>query len=61
MSFGISRKNCIYHISGVNVSGKFHGQIYSYPEKRWKKKKHYFLFSEEKMAKPSDIETGEAG
>ena len=44
-----------------NLPGKYHGQIYSYPEKRWKKKKHYFLFSEEKPVKASDIETGESG
>ena len=43
------------------IPGKFHGQIYSYPERRWKKKKHYFLFNEEKPSKAADIETGEAG
>ena len=50
-------RQCLF----LYIPGKFHGQIYSYPERRWKKKKHYFLFNEEKQRKATDIETGEAG
>lgn len=50
----------LWHSYRHRRPGKFLGQIYSYPERRWKKKRHYFLFPEERHSKTSDIETGEA-
>ena len=37
------------------------GQLYSYPAKRWKKKKGSFFASDPRLARHGDIETGEAG
>ncbi|XP_052262041.1 zinc finger protein DPF3-like isoform X2 [Dreissena polymorpha] len=50
----------LWHSYRHRQPGKYVGQIYSYPERRWKKKRHYFLFPEERHSKPLDIETGEA-
>ncbi|KAL3876357.1 hypothetical protein ACJMK2_034214 [Sinanodonta woodiana] len=50
----------IWHLSREKQPGRAHGQIYTYPAKRWKKKKHFFLFSELRSAKAPEIETGEA-
>ncbi|XP_060553474.1 zinc finger protein DPF3-like isoform X2 [Ruditapes philippinarum] len=50
----------LWHTYRHRQPGKFPGQIYSYPERRWKKKRHYFLFPEERTAKTSEIETGES-
>lgn len=41
--------------------GTVAGQLYSYPAKRWKKKKRTFIFSERRAVLHGDIETGEAG
>ncbi|KAK7484664.1 hypothetical protein BaRGS_00024072 [Batillaria attramentaria] len=40
--------------------GNSFGQLYSYPAKRWKKKKRSFFASEIRVARAGDIETGEA-
>ncbi|WAQ95195.1 DPF3-like protein [Mya arenaria] len=50
----------LWHSYRHRRPGKYPGQIYSYPERRWKKKRHYFLFPEERNNKTGDIETGEA-
>lgn len=50
----------LWHSYRHRRPGKFPGQIYSYPERRWKKKRHYFLFPEERTARGNDIETGES-
>lgn len=46
----------------IFITGRSFGQIYSYPAKRWKKKKRSYFASEIRLAsKVGDIETGEAG
>ncbi|XP_046570119.1 zinc finger protein ubi-d4-like isoform X1 [Haliotis rubra] len=40
--------------------GNIYGQIYSYPAKRWKKKKRSFFAAEVRLARAGDIEMGEA-
>ena len=42
------------------ILGQCKGQLYSYPAKRWKKKKR-LAFMNTECKKTSDIETGEAG
>ena len=43
-------------------TGQFAGQIYSYPARRWRKRKQAFIPPPEvHVTKASDIETGEAG
>ena len=44
----------------IIFSGQCKGQLYSYPVKRWKKKKR-LAFMNAECKKSSDIETGEAG
>eukprot|EP00106_Octopus_bimaculoides_P000135 XP_014767577.1 PREDICTED: zinc finger protein ubi-d4 A-like isoform X5 [Octopus bimaculoides] len=41
--------------------GENQGQLYSYPARRWKKRKRAFFPTEVRMARAGDIETGEAG
>lgn len=62
-SLKLVQQNTLVIIQNNDVSntGKFPGQIYSYPERRWKKKRHYFMFPEERTNKTADVETGEAG
>lgn len=42
--------------------GQTYGQLYSYPAYRWKKKKRLaFMNTENRVNKPSEVETGESG
>ncbi|KAK3091631.1 hypothetical protein FSP39_021366 [Pinctada imbricata] len=51
----------LWHPYKNRLPGSVYGQLYSYPSKRWKKKKRLaFMNPDERQAKPSEIETGEA-
>ena len=41
--------------------GEKEGQLYSYPAKKWKKKKRSLFLSDRRSGGQGDIETGEAG
>ncbi|XP_050391946.1 zinc finger protein ubi-d4 A isoform X2 [Patella vulgata] len=49
----------LWHPYVHRMPGQRHGQLYTYPCKRWKKKKHSF-FSQMGSSKLSDLETGDA-
>jgi hypothetical protein len=43
------------------VAGNYEGQLYTYPAKRWKKKKRLFNFTERRAGVHGDVEPGQAG
>ncbi|GAB1601024.1 zinc finger protein ubi-d4-like isoform X1 [Argonauta hians] len=51
---------CLWQQYINRCPGENQGQLYSYPARRWKKKKRAFFPSEVRMARAGDIETGEA-
>ncbi|BFZ03245.1 hypothetical protein BsWGS_06285 [Bradybaena similaris] len=58
---GVAQKHTnLLHPYRYRQPGIVEGQLYSYPAKRWKKKKRSFIFSERRVGLNRDIETGEA-
>ncbi|PVD38756.1 hypothetical protein C0Q70_01379 [Pomacea canaliculata] len=59
---GVAQKHTdLFQPRRYRYPGRSFGQIYSYPAKRWKKKKRSYFASEIRLAsKVGDIETGEA-
>ncbi|CAG5114791.1 unnamed protein product [Candidula unifasciata] len=58
---GVAQKHTnLFHPYRYRQPGTVEGQLYSYPAKRWKKKKRSLIFSERRVGLHRDIETGEA-
>ncbi|CAE1290987.1 DPF2 [Acanthosepion pharaonis] len=58
---GVAQNHTMLWQQYINrCQGLSHGQLYSYPSKRWKKRKRAFFPTEVRIARAGDIETGEA-
>ncbi|XP_005100689.1 zinc finger protein ubi-d4 isoform X2 [Aplysia californica] len=58
---GVAQRHThLFHPYRHRQPGEMSGQLYSYPAKRWKKKKRSFFSSDPRIGRHGDIETGEA-
>ncbi|XP_059156548.1 zinc finger protein ubi-d4-like isoform X10 [Physella acuta] len=59
---GVAQRHTnLFHPYRHRLPGTIEGQLFTYPAKRWKKKKRSFLFSERRTGVNGEIETGDPG